>query len=108
MTQEEIAELFFPHMTARFAALKAGKRLVHYTSADSAYKIISGRQIWLRNAQMMNDFSEIRHGIDCLIKAWESPTGKQLQEMLDRLKIGLRDNLASLFDGHAEGLKIGT
>lgn len=108
MTQEEIANLFVPHMLERFAALKAGKRLVHYTSAESAYKIITGRQIWLRNAQMMNDFSEIRHGIDCLIEAWGSPTGKELQDMLNRLKDGLRDELASLFDGHTEGLKIGT
>lgn len=108
MTQEEIAALFVPHLLERMAVFKTGKRLVHYTCAESAYKIIAGRQIWLRNAQMMNDFSEIRHGIDCLIQAWDSPTGKELQGLLNRLKDGLRDELANLFDGHTDGLKIGT
>lgn len=56
----------------------------------------------------MNDFSEIQHGINCLIAAWVSPNGLALQEMLNRIKEGLRDELAQLFDGHAEGLRIGT
>ena len=108
MTQEEITALFVPHIMERRAVFEAGKRLVHYTCADSAYKIIAGRQIWLRNAQMMNDFSEIRHGIDCLIQAWASPAGQELQAMLNRLKDGLRDELANIFDGHTDGLKLGT
>jgi hypothetical protein len=108
MTHEELTSLFVPHILERRAIFGAGKRLVHYTSAESAYKIIAGRQIWLRNAQMMNDYSEISHGIDCLIQAWDSPTGKELQAMLDRLKSGLRDELANIFDGHTDGLKVGT
>lgn len=108
MTPEEIAALFVPHIIERREVLKSGKRLVHYTSAESAYRIITGRQIWMRNAQMMNDFSEIQHGINCLHQAWESGGGKSLQAMLDRIKDGLRDELAQLFDGHADGLRVGT
>ena len=108
MTPQEIAALFAPHILDRRAVFQTGKRLVHYTSAEAAYRIISGKQIWLRNAQMMNDFSEIQHGINCLIAAWASPNGLALQEMLNRIKEGLRDELAQLFDGHAEGLRIGT
>lgn len=88
--------------------LAKGKRLVHYTNAEAAYKIISGRQIWLRNAQMMNDFSEIQHGINCLQEAWKSEAGVALQAMLNRIGDGLRDELAALFDGHAEGLRHGS
>jgi hypothetical protein len=108
VTPDEIASLFAPHILARRTVFQTGKRLVHYTSAEAAYRIISGKQIWLRNAQMMNDFSEIQHGINCLIAAWVSPKGLALQEMLNRIKEGLRDELAQLFDGHAEGLRIGT
>lgn len=108
MTPDEIAALFVPHIIERREVLKTGKRFAHYTSAKSAYSIISGRQIWLRNAQMMNDFSEIQHGINCVIAAWVSPNGLALQEMLNRIKEGLRDELAQLFDGHAEVLRIGT
>lgn len=51
MTPEEIAGLFVPHILARRAVFQTGKRLVHYTSAEAAYRIISGKEIWLRNAQ---------------------------------------------------------
>ena len=108
MTQDEITQLFVPHILERMEVIRTGKRLVHYTSAESAYKIISSGQIWLRNAQMMNDFSEIRHGIDCLIEAWASPTGVELQSMLERIKEGLRDELANIFNGHTDGFKSGT
>lgn len=108
MTQDEIAQLFVPHLLEARAPVLAGKRLVHYTNAEAAYKIISGRQIWLRNAQMMNDFSEIQHGITCLQEAWASEAGMALQAMLNRIKDGLRDQLAALFDDHAEGLRRGS
>lgn len=108
MTPEETAALFAPHILARRAILQTGTRLVHYTTAEAAYRIIGGKQIWLRNAQMMNDFSEIQHGIHCLHQAWASPNGLALQEVLNHIKQGLRDELAQLFDGHAEGLRTGT
>lgn len=108
MTHEEIDKLFFWHFLERRAKLKSGKRLVHYTSAESAYRIISGRQIWLRNAQLMNDFSEIQHGIKCLHEAWASEQGENLKAMLNRIKDGLPDELAQLFDGHADSLRFGT
>jgi hypothetical protein len=108
LTSEELLELFVPHIMARREALSKGKRLVHYTSCESAFRIITGKQIWLRNAQMMNDFSEIQHGIDCLFNAWQSPADENLQAMLNRSKNGLRDELAQLFDGHADTLKTGT
>ncbi len=41
-------------------------KLAHYTTADSGLKIILGKTIWLRNAAVMNDFSEIEHGRACL------------------------------------------
>ena len=45
-------------------------RLAHYTSAETALRIIRGdgtdRALWLRNATEMNDFSEIEFGQDCL------------------------------------------
>ena len=108
MHSNEIETLFFPHIHEHLAALRTGKRLVHYTSAESAFKIIAGRQVWLRNAQLMNDFSEIQHGINCLYRAWESPAGKRLQALLDELKTGLRDELAALFDGHTLDMKVAT
>lgn len=108
MQAEEIRRLVLPHICEREAALREGRRLVHYTSASSACKIIAGGQAWLRNAQLMNDFSEIQHGLDCLNIAWVSHAGESLQLMLDRLKPGLRDDLLKLIDGHTNNLKLET
>ena len=106
MTAEEIAALFVPELEARRQALATGGRLVHYTTAEAAYKIIQGREVWLRNASMMNDFSEIQHGIDCLVAAWHSDAGVHLKELLNRLKQGLCDEIASLFDSHTPALRL--
>jgi Protein of unknown function (DUF2971) len=108
MNEEELQALFVPHLIERRNMLKDGQRLVHYTSATNAYLIITGRQFWLRNAQMMNDFSEIQHGLNCLYKGWESPAGIQLQAMLERIEVGLRDKLANAFDNIADSLRLGT
>lgn len=108
MTPNEISQLFVPHVKDRRDALNAGMRLVHYTSAESAYRILSGREIWLRNAAMMNDFSEIQHGISCLQAALASPAGVALKEMLKRIKDDLSDELTDLFDGHAEAIRVAT
>jgi len=38
-------------------------RFVYYTDADTAMKIIEHQEIWLRNALVMNDYTEIRYGL---------------------------------------------
>lgn len=108
MTEDELIDLFASHIVARRKCLAEGGRLVHYTSAESAYKIIKGREIWMRNASMMNDFSEIEHGLHCLIAAWMSEPGIKLQAMLNRIKDGFRDQIAKLFDIHTDGIKRAT
>ena len=108
MTDQEFIALVSTEATQRRAALGLTGRLVHYTSAEAAYRIIAGKKVWLRNASVMNDFSEISHGIGCIHQAWASDGGIAFQEMLDRLKPGLRNEFAELFDGHAQGLRSST
>lgn len=43
-------------------------KLVHYTSSDTAFQILSGKAVWMRNVQVMNDFMEVRHGIDIMVR----------------------------------------
>lgn len=81
---------------------------MHYTTAEAAYKIIANKQVWLRNALLMNDFSEIEHGLNCLQAAWVSSSGVRLQKWLDGAAPGLREQLVSTFDAHAYGLKVAT
>lgn len=108
MTNEDLFRLFQPHIAERMSELTVENRLVHYTSAEAAFKIISGKEIWLRNALLMNDFSEIQHGLACLQNAWKQPSGKRLQDWLEATRPGLRGKLVETFDGHTEGLRIAT
>ncbi len=105
MTDEEVMAIVRADQVAHRARLGIGGRLVHYTSAESAYRIITGAEVWLRSAAVMNDFSEINHGLSCLHDAWESTSGQALQQLLDRLRPGLRNELAELFNGHAPYLR---
>ena len=108
MTDADLAELFMPEDTARRANLAVGQRLAHYTSAETGYRIISGKEVWLRNALLMNDFSEIQHGLSCLQQAWVSPSGVALQQWLDRISPGFSNKIVETFDTHAGGFKVAT
>jgi len=44
-------------------------RFVYYTDADTAMKIIRKREVWLRNALVMNDALEVRYGLLHIKKA---------------------------------------
>lgn len=56
----------YQYSIERFAALPADARFAHYTSAETAMRIIQDkpedRSLWLRNATEMNDFLEIEFG----------------------------------------------
>lgn len=107
-TQDEIIAIFAPHLMKQASRVRNGARLVHYTRAESAYKIIAGRQVWLRNSLLMNDFSEIAHGINCLVSAWGSPAGKLFEEWLERTRPGMHRQIADLFGGHTLGIRVAT
>jgi len=64
MDGQALMNLFASHLIEGVERLKDGARLVHYTSAENAYRIISGKQVWLRNAHLMNDYSEMQHGLE--------------------------------------------
>lgn len=57
-------DLFFPAGQYRKKELYDFKdKFVHYTSADTALKILNNRELWFRNTKCMNDISEIQHGL---------------------------------------------
>ncbi len=62
-----VQNIFFSHATKRRSELQEShRRLVHYTSAENAIKIIDSKKLWLRNARCMNDYMEISHGLALL------------------------------------------
>lgn len=63
-------------------------QLAHYTTADTAMKIIKGRTIWLRNAAVMNDHSEIEYGRKVMEPVLKSPLGVRFYDVLDAAHAG--------------------
>ena len=71
-----LTEIFFPGNMDRLSEIKSGnKKFAYYTTADTAKSIIQNGEVWLRNAAVMNDFSEISYGLFLVEEALSSPSG---------------------------------
>ncbi|WP_332117235.1 DUF2971 domain-containing protein [Azorhizobium caulinodans] len=83
----KLLDIFLPYDRRERQRIKdTGKRFVHYTSAEAAVSIIENQEIWLRNSNLMNDFSEIQHGEECWKYAWKAESaGGRIKSVLRRL-----------------------
>lgn len=88
---KKLFRLIFCYDEKRTNSVIENKQLLaHYTTADAAMKIIKNRCLWLRNAAVMNDYSEVSYGRDVIEPVINGPIGAKLFDVLD----GLRDNLS--------------
>ena len=63
--EEKINKIIFEKENLAITNFKNNKlNFVHYTNANTAYKIIKNEEIWLRNVRGMNDYREIDYGRD--------------------------------------------
>lgn len=100
MEPAQIAEIFFPYSTAKSAEVKEKKkRFAYYTNAETAYRIISGSQIWMRSTATMNDILEVEHGFECLNAAYKSPAGDAFKTAVDSAFPGLTEEVVAHFNG---------
>lgn len=90
-TDQLLTDICFPYAGDAFISTKddANFRFAHYTSADTAIKIIKRKALWMRNARVMNDYSEIIYGQKFLEHAWEA--AKDFKETLKSID----DNIVS-------------
>lgn len=99
---ERLAELLMPYATQRTEAVSRNRtRFVQYTSAEAAVSILTTRRVWMRNATCMNDYTEMRFGLNKVIEAYASPAGMRLQQILNQIHPGLTDELQARFDPFA-------
>jgi hypothetical protein len=87
----------FSHATARRKQLAtSGSSLAHYTTAENGLAILKGRSIWLRNAQVMNDHSEIIYGRALLEKMLhDRAIGHRFSRALNEISDGMADRIAT-------------
>jgi hypothetical protein len=61
----------------RLDLLFQNRKLVHYTSADTALKIIRSGEVWMRNVRCMNDFMEVEHGFEMMKRFFAPPSEEE-------------------------------
>lgn len=105
---KRLEKIFFPYATHRVKELQAkGAAFSHYTSAENALKIISGETVWLRNARLMNDYSEIDYGHLCIEEAMNNEFMiKRLGAVLGKVDSSLTDRiLHSYKEGYRQRIR---
>jgi len=75
----------------RLASLEGDRPFVHYCDADAALSMIKSQEVWMRNVTWMNDESEITHGIERLISAYNNTDGLLLKNILNKSFDGFTD-----------------
>lgn len=98
---ELLTNAFFGYTSQRVEAAKqVNREFVHYTSSEAALSIINNKEIWLRNAAVMNDYAEIAHGEACLRYCLYDDEGtvNRSRKILDSLVEGLHDHAISYFE----------
>jgi len=106
---ERLNNIFFSYVQKETSRIEQNNiRFVHYTSADTGLKILRNNKVWLRNAIVMNDFSEVHHGERCVAEAWQDDTvGGRLKTLLNSWEAGLDIKVADAYDEfqHDRGTK---
>jgi hypothetical protein len=107
---QKALSIFSSSYLKRAAYLEAhNSRFIQYTSAEAAMNIIKKNEIWLRNAQCMNDYSEIEHGLDCLLKTFKSAEkGEVFQRLLESIFPGIIDEFTNIFDSWIPAFRLHT
>lgn len=93
-------EIFQPGLEEEYSAVVAKqKRFVYYTSADTAMKVLRNRELWFRNAKVMNDFSEISYGLGLIRVVFSGPEGKRFREAVEGIFPGTIKKADELLSG---------
>lgn len=97
--QNTFNEIFFSKaLIDRKKHTENNGRFAYYTTAATAHLILKNEELWMRNTAVMNDSSEIAHGLECLIHAYKSAQGEELRSALDLSFPNLSSELSELFD----------
>lgn len=103
---ERIWRLFLPETARQADRIQARKaRFVHYTSAEAGMAILRSGRMLLRNSILMNDFSEVQHGMECLVAAYRGPFGDRLKAVMRSIQEDLPQILESNFNETFEDVR---
>jgi hypothetical protein len=98
---KRLGSIFMPHYMKQLTRHFKGQdhaRFVHYTSAESALRIIKSKRLWMRNTNCMSDYREVQHGFDILGRFFEHDSRyKAFTTALDACAPGAASRAFNLF-----------
>lgn len=102
LTNEEfqVAEIFMPHYIRSVSKTVVEEtNFVHYTSAETAVKILDKQSIWMRHTATMNDYLEIEYGLDLLSDTYNNrEEGTLFKKALEKAHHGIVKKIEDLFN----------
>lgn len=67
MTDEQLTEIFFPYYNREIERIrKENIKFACYTDLTTTMSILKNQEIWLRNVMLMNDYFEVKQGLELL------------------------------------------
>jgi len=107
---QQLVSIFMPHAKGRLDAIHAAKkRMIHYTSAENLFKIISSKTMWMRNTNCMSDYSEVEHGYQLLWQFFEQENQRKLlYDALNNCQAGVAEEAIRLFDQWWQNIRFNT
>lgn len=104
--EERLNRIFFPHVIQKRHEVSTQKlRFAYYTTAETATSILRNREIWMRNTAVMNDYSEVEHGLECFKAAYESAPAHNFKKLLDNWFPDLADKVKCDLDEWEQGIR---
>lgn len=100
---DALRNVFLGSLSSQFDELENNKAvtLAHYTSARVLLEILSTKQVWMRNARCMNDFSEIDYAVGLVRQYFnDEKRQKRFQETCNKCHPSSFEELGRLLDGH--------
>lgn len=97
---ERLEKIFMPHMAKGKENLTNGNnKFVHYTSAENAINILKSKTLWMRSPRCMNDYMEISHGHQQLVKFFNTKEHREkFVTALDAYETGIAEEILNGFD----------
>lgn len=95
-------------MEEGLAVVNEKKRFVYYTSADTAMKVLRNRELWFRNATVMNDYSEISYGLGLIESVFSGEEGARFRIAVEDIYSGTIVRAGELLAGWEHDWKLET
>ena len=109
--EQKLWEIFRPYAREQELLAKSENfRFAHYTSAESAIKILhQSKRLWLRKANCMKDFSEVEQGLDDILETYNhSKQGARFRATLNEIFDGFTSRLELRFNSWIPSIKANT